>query len=198
MKRYVGRATGLRRKGKKYRFLSLTTLILATVAMAIALAVVLILKPNSDIPGKEKGSASPLLVLPTNTSPPVSKPSGSTSKPEVRKTKTVTPTAKPTVPSKPKPTPVTPTPVKTTPPPKLYTFVVLDSKDTICKREEPGRRPQTAVRYFSWVNDQNPDNAFGHAEFEVPNEFVDCPTPTPPPPPPVEPDPPPEEPVVVP
>lgn len=74
IRRYVGRATGARRKTKRsgfypWPFWSLPTLFIATGAMAACLVAVLIINPGSNIPGEEKGSQPSAGVTPTTITP---------------------------------------------------------------------------------------------------------------------------------
>jgi hypothetical protein len=73
LRRYIGRATGTRRikKRRKVPKLSpLSWLIIATGAMVVACAVVLIINPGANIPDEEKGSQQSSGVTPEPTSTP--------------------------------------------------------------------------------------------------------------------------------
>lgn len=193
IRRYVGRATGARRRSKRsgfypWPFWSLPTLFIATGAMTAVLVAVLIINPGSHIPSEAKGTQPPAGVTPTTTShPPVSKPAGSSSAPAVgHKTK---PTASPSVtPTKasPSPAPTTPKPThSTTPPPKpkVYSFVVRDDVDDICKIHEDPKGWTgigTGTKYWSDKNNGNPDDAFAHKRVDIPDWIVKC-DPVPPP-----------------
>lgn len=193
IRRYVGKATGARRRSKRrgfypWPFWSLPTLFVATGAMTALLVVVLIVNPGSDIPSEAKGTQPSAGVTPTTTThPPVSKPAGSSSAPAVEhKTKPVksvpsesatSPKATPS-PShrspRPKPTHSTPPP----PDPEIYTFVVRDELKTICSDPDNKGRADvlgTETRYWSLVNDNNPDHALEyHETTPIPSWHVDC------------------------
>jgi len=81
LRRYVGRAPGVRRKKKKgfypWPLLSLPTLFIATGAMALVLVAVLIINPGANFPDDEKGSQPSTGVTPTGTPTPPPTDSGS-------------------------------------------------------------------------------------------------------------------------
>jgi hypothetical protein len=84
LRRYVGRATGAHRKKKGFYpwpFLSLPTLFLATIGMALILVAVLIINPGATFPDDEKGSqpSSEVTPTPTTTPPPSDKHHGTVS-----------------------------------------------------------------------------------------------------------------------
>lgn len=78
MRRYIGRATGRHRGRKSWAFkpTPLFWLMAAAATMMVALVVVWIINPGSDVPDEEKGTVPTSLVTPDTTSPD---PSTSTS-----------------------------------------------------------------------------------------------------------------------
>lgn len=195
IRRYVGKATGARRRSKRrgfypWPFWSLPTLFIATGAMTALLVVVLIVNPGSDIPSEAKGTQPSAGVTPTTTThPPVSKPAGSSSAPAVEhKTKPIqsvpsesatspkaTPSPSPSH-SSPKPKPTHSTTPPPPPDPEIYTFVVRDELKTVCdKHAGEDNVLGTGTRYWSLVNDNNPDHALAyHEATTIPSWHVDC------------------------
>lgn len=196
IRRYVGRATGARRRSKRsgfypWPFWSLPTLFIATGAMTAVLVAVLIINPGSHIPSEAKGTQPPAGVTPTTTShPPVSKPAGSSSAPAVgHKTQPAKPVPSESATSPkatPSPSPSTtkpkpkPTPSKTTPPPdpKVYTFVVRDDVKDICVlHPKGGLGTGTGIQYWSTVDNKDPKDpgVFKSKPVDIPDWDVVCP-----------------------
>lgn len=198
IRRYVGKATGARRRSKRrgfypWPFWSLPTLFIATGAMTALLVVVLIVNPGSDIPSEAKGTQPSAGVTPTTTThPPVSKPAGSSSAPAVEhKTKPIqsVPSESATSPkATPSPSHSSPRPKpthSTTPPPpnpKVYSFVVRDEERDICALHDlPWVGIGTGTTYWSYKDNKVPTDSFAHMRGPIQDWTVHCDLPVDPP-----------------